>query len=200
MSVNSKMTALADEIRILSGTEDTMGLDAMKNNVNAANSAVSAALTALTEKGVEVPDGTIVSGLAELIGAIETGGNILDCSYAAGSFTVAQNCIKYNIMSLSDLETLFDGTLPTKSVGGYWLANGYTTTDSSSAFFGFGASPSSANYLTGTPYYISGSSVTRGSGTNVIGFTGLEGLYVQSYSYAGFRAGTTYNWILIKIQ
>lgn len=41
MSVNSKMTALADEIRILSGTEGTMGLDAMKTNVNQANSNVN---------------------------------------------------------------------------------------------------------------------------------------------------------------
>lgn len=89
-TVNEKMTALADEIRILSGTEDTMGLDAMKNNVNTANSAVSAALTALTEKGVEVPDGTIVSGLAELIGMIEAGG---DFEVVAGTYNSAEDII-----------------------------------------------------------------------------------------------------------
>lgn len=37
MSVNSKMTALADEIRELSGTEDAMGLDAMASTLNAEN-------------------------------------------------------------------------------------------------------------------------------------------------------------------
>lgn len=76
VTVNEKMTALADEIRVLSGTEGTMGLDAMKSNVNTANSAVSAALSALVDKGVEVPDGSNVSGLAELIAALEVGGGI----------------------------------------------------------------------------------------------------------------------------
>ena len=40
MSVNSKMTAIADEIRTLSDTTEPMGLDAMATNVNAANQAV----------------------------------------------------------------------------------------------------------------------------------------------------------------
>ena len=37
MSVNEKMTAIADEIRELSGTTEAMGLDAMANNVSNAN-------------------------------------------------------------------------------------------------------------------------------------------------------------------
>ena len=37
MSVNTKMTAIADEIRELSGTTDTMGLDAMASKVSEAN-------------------------------------------------------------------------------------------------------------------------------------------------------------------
>lgn len=37
MSVNTKMTAIADEIRTLSGTTDPMGLDAMATNLNGAN-------------------------------------------------------------------------------------------------------------------------------------------------------------------
>lgn len=40
MSVNSKMTALADKIRVLSGTEDAMGLDDMATNVGNANTEV----------------------------------------------------------------------------------------------------------------------------------------------------------------
>jgi hypothetical protein len=40
MSVNSKMTAIADEIRELSGTTGTMGLDAMATNVAEANGLV----------------------------------------------------------------------------------------------------------------------------------------------------------------
>lgn len=41
MSVNSKMTAIADEIRTLSGTTGTMGLDAMASNVSTANDEVN---------------------------------------------------------------------------------------------------------------------------------------------------------------
>ena len=37
MSVNSKMTAIADEIRELSGTTEAIGLDAMKTHVGNAN-------------------------------------------------------------------------------------------------------------------------------------------------------------------
>ena len=37
MSVNSKMTAIADEIRTLSGTTDSMGLDAMASTLNTEN-------------------------------------------------------------------------------------------------------------------------------------------------------------------
>lgn len=41
MSVNSKMTAIADKIRVLSGTEDAMGLDAMATHIGEANTNVS---------------------------------------------------------------------------------------------------------------------------------------------------------------
>lgn len=37
MSINSKMTALADEIRELSGTSGALGLDAMTNKISEAN-------------------------------------------------------------------------------------------------------------------------------------------------------------------
>lgn len=41
MSVYTKMTAIADEIRTLSGTTDTMGLDAMATNVGNANTEIN---------------------------------------------------------------------------------------------------------------------------------------------------------------
>lgn len=37
MSVNSKMTAIANEIRFLSDTTEAMGLDDMKNHIIEAN-------------------------------------------------------------------------------------------------------------------------------------------------------------------
>lgn len=40
-TVNEKMTAIADEIRTLSGTTGAMGLDAMASNVGDANGVIS---------------------------------------------------------------------------------------------------------------------------------------------------------------
>lgn len=40
MSINTKMTALANEIRTLSGTTAAIGLDAMTSNINIANGIV----------------------------------------------------------------------------------------------------------------------------------------------------------------
>ena len=45
MSVNSKMTAIADEIRELSGTTGAMGLDAMASTLNAENTNFASNLT-----------------------------------------------------------------------------------------------------------------------------------------------------------
>ena len=41
MSVNSKMTAIADRIRTLTGSSSTMGLDAMADQLGEANNEVS---------------------------------------------------------------------------------------------------------------------------------------------------------------
>lgn len=41
MTLDSKMTALADEVRELSGSTDKLGIDEMTNDVNAANVEIS---------------------------------------------------------------------------------------------------------------------------------------------------------------
>ena len=74
MSVNSEMTAIADLIRGLRGVSGKMGLDAMKGHLQDEQDGLDSALAALSEKGVEVPAGTKVDGLAALIAAIEAGG------------------------------------------------------------------------------------------------------------------------------
>ena len=65
MSVNSKMTAVADAIRVLSGTTDAMGLDSMAAHVGNANqtigeqktliSTIKETLAGKTAGGVELP-------------------------------------------------------------------------------------------------------------------------------------------------
>ena len=79
MSVNEKMTAIADEIRALSGTTEAMGLDAMATNVNGANTEVNSQtdligqiMTALETKtapsqGVELPTLTNEGSASDLL-------------------------------------------------------------------------------------------------------------------------------------
>ena len=65
MSVNTKMTAIANEIRTLSGTTETMGLDSMASHVGDANTKISsqaeliaqitAALEGKAAGGIELP-------------------------------------------------------------------------------------------------------------------------------------------------
>ena len=64
------LTAIADEIRILSGTEGTMGLDAMKTNVSEANANVD------TEADLIAQIGAALEGKA---GGSDSGGSIDVC-------------------------------------------------------------------------------------------------------------------------
>lgn len=72
-TINEKMTSIADLIRTLIGTTDTMGLDAMATNLTTANTAVASARTAITNKGVSVPSDADVTDLATYIAKIVTG-------------------------------------------------------------------------------------------------------------------------------
>ena len=71
----------------------------VQTQIDRISGAVSAALTALSEKGVEVPAGTKVDGLAALIAAIEAGGGEGGTGYnfdgnprwvSSGEFTVSE--------------------------------------------------------------------------------------------------------------
>jgi|GEM_PF-2800178 len=73
MSVNEKMTAIADKIRALLGISGAMGLDAMANNLAAEQTNVSAAFTAIGNKGGTVPPSKVSGNLASAIVTIPTG-------------------------------------------------------------------------------------------------------------------------------
>lgn len=55
-TVNEKMIALADEIRILSGTTDLMGLDAMKTNVADANIELNTQSNLISEQDAKIAE------------------------------------------------------------------------------------------------------------------------------------------------
>ena len=75
MSVNSKMTALADEIRELSGTSEAIGLDAMKTHINEANDEVASQVELLAQvvAALEGKAGGSGGGNSELVKQIIDG-------------------------------------------------------------------------------------------------------------------------------
>lgn len=83
---DSTLTNIAEPIRTLMGLTDNLTTDEMASNLNDANTAVVNALTALIEKEVEVPDGTNVTGLAELIAGL----SLPNFKYTSGTIAFAQ--------------------------------------------------------------------------------------------------------------
>lgn len=73
MSVNSKMTAIADKIRALLGISGTMGLDAMATNLGTEQTNVTNAFTAVGNKGGTVPTSKVSGNLAAAINSIQVG-------------------------------------------------------------------------------------------------------------------------------
>ena len=73
MSVNSKMTSIADKIRSLLGITGTMGLDAMATNLGKEQTNVANAFTAVGNKGGTVPSSKVSGNLASAIATIPEG-------------------------------------------------------------------------------------------------------------------------------
>ena len=78
----------------------------VQTQIDRISGAVSAALAALTEKGVTVPAGTKVDGLAALIAAIEAGGGGGSGGIELKSFTVADRTANFIVETLSDVPTI----------------------------------------------------------------------------------------------
>lgn len=69
----SEIVSIADSVRQLTGTTNTMTLSQMKSNLNTTKTSIDNAFTALSEKGIVVPDGSVAGALENLISSIETG-------------------------------------------------------------------------------------------------------------------------------
>lgn len=72
------LTGIADKIRPLLGLTGAMTPEQMQTNLTTEQANITAALAALTEKGVEVPTGANSNALAGLIEAIEAGGATIE--------------------------------------------------------------------------------------------------------------------------
>lgn len=83
---DTTLTGIADKIRPLLGLTGTMTPEQMQTNLTTEQANITAALAALAEKGVEVPEGANSNALAGLIAAIEAGGGA-----ATGTITLAND-------------------------------------------------------------------------------------------------------------
>lgn len=184
MSVDSKMTAIANQIRTLIGATGTMGLDAMATNLTTANNAVASAKTAIASKNVSVPSGADVTDLAALIESISAGSSLL----MSGTATVSTSGI-----NSANLGSAFPST------GNFllcmWLSTGPATSSGyvdgtlivvSNGTQKIGLSNIASNYWKNA-YSTCGTYITLDTGVVT------AGEYYSSLRYRGRFYGT-YNW------
>lgn len=92
MSVNSKMTAIADKIRSLLGLSGTMGLDAMATNLGIEQTNIERAFTEIGNKGGNVPNSKVSGNLVTAINSIPSGVTVQKVS---GTFDISGNNVTY---------------------------------------------------------------------------------------------------------
>lgn len=103
MSVQSKMTAIADATRALDGSTAKLTLDGIASKLGVEKTNVTAALAAIAEKGVTVPDGSTSDALAGLIASIEAGGAKVALGTYVPTSNVANAKIAHNLGVIPDL-------------------------------------------------------------------------------------------------
>lgn len=202
MSVNSKMTAIADKIRTLLGLTGTMGLDEMAAHLGTEQSNVTAALAAIAGKGVTVPDGSNSDSLAALIESIEGGGGEMDTifghSFEYGSITPNEDITSDYTINFSHSHV---GPVPTDSnrynfvmwcdtsnenvqnLSWLWLITGRKKTDGG---FSYGQ------------YTTSNGGISNASYMGVIGNSSYSNKFIiYCTSSKKLLAGRKYNWIVV---
>lgn len=131
MSVNSKMTAIANATRALDGSTAALTLDGIASKLGVEKTNIAAALAAIAEKGVEVPSGSTSDALASLIAAIETGSGVYVGSLTptTDTFTFRINCPETvsgsGIKIIPTFACVWDSDLasaPTKDYSGLFAA------------------------------------------------------------------------------
>ena len=170
---------------------------------------VSAALTAIADKGVTVPDGSTSDALAGLIASIEAGGGVdvggRRCVF--GIYTPASDSSGSQV-KVANWEDIFqqlgiEGQAEYNSsnyVAMYWDIL-YPDVVPESDFSALYAQCILGKY-TSPHYYLSSSStasITRGSLISyAIELTYSEGLKLSTFAQARFRGGRSYAWMIIK--
>lgn len=90
------LTNIADAVRSIDGGTSTLTPQQMETRLKAIKSSIDSALSTLTAKEVEVPSGSTVHRLADLITAIETGSNVFSA--------IATGTVTTNVTRLREIE------------------------------------------------------------------------------------------------
>lgn len=196
----STLTAMGDKLRSLRGLSSKMTTDEMQGHLDTELANITAALSALTEKGVEVPEGATSDSLAALIEGIEAGGGDYDFSgingltrVVSGTYTPSSDSRniavphglgevpKIIVICLSD-----EGGTSATRVCGLLLRNPLDETSFLSVV-GLGSSSSMDNYNYPGSYSSSAAFYRVGETEFSIG---------RNYNATYFYAGATYSFIV----
>lgn len=200
---DTTLTGIADKIRPLLGLTGTMTTDQMQTNLTTEQANITAALAALAEKGVEVPEGANSNALAGLIEAIEAGGgkvyygsltpaeNTQTCRIDCDMTTMNDGHIFYPKVAIvcdSDLKTINYSGNNNKQVCGAGIQI-YTETIDVSAIYSFkGSTTASWGVYKVTEEYVSKA---------VNGFLFFYANEQLSASNCGYISGRTYHFIAV---
>lgn len=118
---DTTLTNLADKVRALRSTNDTLTFDEMSSNLETERTNLTNSFTALENKGVTVPDGANSDVLADLITSISSGTKI-----ETGTMTFTEDISSYTFVDGDTPPDIFilylaDTTQPVYSdVDGVW--------------------------------------------------------------------------------
>ena len=109
MSVNSAMTNLANKIRKLLGTTNTMNLTGMASGLDTVQECVDSAYTAVESKGGTVPESKEVGMLQHAINSIPAGATV---QVKTGTVTGVSGSAKTVNLGWKPDAVFFTGTIP----------------------------------------------------------------------------------------
>lgn len=174
----------------------------VQTQIDRISGAVQSALAALTEKGVTVPDGTKVDGMAALIASIEAGGGIPGYQIVSGTYSPSEDItstiyvyrtkkLGINAASVSDINkrcvaiTFLDISLTDEII--------YPTAGYNAFVLGKGLNYNYSSSSSGSSRFISNALGNHKIDTNSYG---MEVILACNSSYP-LKAGNTYRWVLL---
>lgn len=182
------LTNIADAVRAVDGSSNTLTPAQMQARLTAVKSSIDAALSALTAKEVEVPSGSNIHGLADLIAAIKVGVSAPGfAKVTTGEKTLSTTwlnlSVSHGLGKIPDVAILYDPNFTASTTGivaSILLKSQYQINAGRHNSSGYGAYiEKNTDALNKTECNFNGR-IQYGSGNS---------------NYTGFSSGKTYKWI-----